>query len=92
MSKSGVLAYLASCHSQQPVDFKFDSFRATVSHALGRSVIAGLALNSTFWLPAQVMIVVNAKRSDNRSMVGNARLLANHDIVAKAIVAYSQLL
>ncbi|MFK5047853.1 hypothetical protein ACI4CD_29520, partial [Klebsiella pneumoniae] len=35
MSKSGVSAYLASCHPRQPVDFKFDSsFRATVSHAL----------------------------------------------------------
>lgn len=84
MSKSGVSAYLASCHSRKPVDFKFDSsFRATVSHALEPQRDYWIGVKLDVWAPRQVMIEVNAKRSDNRSIVGNARLGVNHDIVCE---------
>lgn len=84
MSKSGVSAYLASCHSRQPVDFKFDSsFRATVSQALEPQRDYWIGVKLDVLAPRQVMIEVNAKRSDNRSIVGNARLGVNHDIVCE---------
>ncbi|MGG2305187.1 hypothetical protein ACE4Z6_27570, partial [Salmonella enterica] len=71
MSKSGVSAYLASCHPRQPVDSKFDSsFRATVSYALEPQRDCWIGVKLDVLAPRQVMIEVNAKRSDNRSIVG----------------------
>jgi predicted nucleotidyltransferase len=82
MSKSGVSAYLASCHSRQPVDFEFDSsFRATVSHALEPQRDYWIGVKLDVLAPRQAAIEVIAKRSDNRTIVGNARLYGNFDTV-----------
>lgn len=84
MSKSGVSAYLASCHSRRPVYFKFDSsFRATVSHALEPQRDYWIGVKLDVMAPRQAAIEVIAKRSDNRTIVGNARLYGNFDTVCE---------
>jgi hypothetical protein len=63
MSKSGVSAYLASCHSRRPVYFKFDSsFRATVSHALEPQRDYWIGVKLDVMAPRKIEVI--AKRSD----------------------------